>query len=44
MAKGTYATEHAGAKKGCGAYYGRKKEAKKVSNKLRRAWDKKLIG
>jgi hypothetical protein len=43
MTKGTYVTEHTGAKKGRGAYYGRKKEAKKVSKKLRRARDKKLI-
>jgi len=30
-------TEHSGAKKGKGAYYGRKKDAKKDSNKARRA-------
>lgn len=29
-------TEHSGAKKGKGAYYGRKKDAKKDSNKNRR--------
>jgi hypothetical protein len=33
-------TEHAGAKKGKGAYYGRKKDAKKESNKARREADK----
>lgn len=34
-------TEHSGAKKGKGAYYGRKKDAKKESNKARREADKK---
>ena len=29
-------TEHAGAKRGNGAYWGRKKDAKKESNKIRR--------
>ncbi len=33
-------TEHSGAKKGEGAYYGRKKDAKKDSNKNRRTADK----
>lgn len=33
-------TEHSGAKKGVGAYYGRKKDAKKDSNKNRRTDDK----
>jgi len=33
-------TEHSGAKKGKGAYYGRKKEAKRDSNKNRRKADK----
>jgi hypothetical protein len=32
-------TEHAGAKKGRGAYYGRKREAKRDSAKLRRRND-----
>jgi hypothetical protein len=32
-------TEHAGAKKGKGAYYGRKRDAKKESNKERRRVD-----
>lgn len=32
-------TEHAGAKKGKGAYWGRKKDAKKESNKERRRID-----
>ena len=36
-------TEHCGAKKGSGAFYGEKAEAKKVSKKLRRANDKKVI-
>jgi hypothetical protein len=34
-------TEHSGAKKGKGAYYGRKKDAKKDSKKARRENDKK---
>lgn len=37
-------TEHAGAKKGRGAFYGTKKVAKKVSKKARRAADKKAVG
>lgn len=36
-------TEHAGAKQGRGAYYGRRTEAKQVSRKLRRAADKKEV-
>jgi hypothetical protein len=36
-------TEHSGAKKGKGAYYGRKKEAKRDSNKNRRNADKAQI-
>jgi len=36
-------TEHSGAKHGKGAYYGRKKDAKKDSNKNRRANDKKTV-
>lgn len=36
-------TEHSGAKKGKGAYWGRKKDAKKDSNKLRRQDDKKNL-
>jgi hypothetical protein len=35
-------TEHSGAKKGCGAYWGRKAEAKKQSNHKRRKQDKTL--
>ena len=34
-------TEHTGAKKGKGAFYGRKAEAKRLSNKARRAADRK---
>jgi len=41
VANGAQKTEHSGAKKGCGAYWGRKKFAKKESNKLRRLNDKK---
>lgn len=33
-------TEHSGAKKGKGAYYGRKQDAKKDSNKKRRQMDR----
>lgn len=33
-------TEHNGSKKGNGAFYGRKAEAKRLSNKARRAADK----
>jgi len=40
MANVAKKTEHAGAKKGRGAYWGRKKEAKKESNKVRREADK----
>ena len=36
-------TEHSGAKKGKGGYHGRKKDAKRDSNKKRRANDKKEI-
>jgi len=35
-------TEHSGAKKGRGAYYGYKRNAKSISNKKRRANDKKI--
>jgi hypothetical protein len=34
-------TEHNGAKRGSGAYYGRKRDAKRLSNKTRRAADKR---
>jgi hypothetical protein len=36
-------TEHTGAKKAKGGYAGRKKEAKKESNKLRRLHSRKLV-
>lgn len=36
-------TEHSGAKKGKGAYWGKKKDAKKDSNKKRRTADKKSV-
>jgi hypothetical protein len=36
-------TEHSGAKKGKGGYHGRKQDAKRDSNKKRRANDKKAI-
>jgi len=36
-------TEHSGAKKGRGAYWGRKKDAKKESNSVRRKNDKKIV-
>ena len=35
-------TEHSGAKKGCGAYWGRKVDAKKQSNRKRRKQNKIL--
>lgn len=34
-------TEHNGSKKGKGAHYGRKADAKRLSNKARRAADRK---
>jgi hypothetical protein len=40
MGSGAKKTEHAGAKKGSGAYWGRKVAAKKESNKRRREYDK----
>jgi hypothetical protein len=40
MGHGAKKTEHAGAKKGCGAYWGRKVAAKKESNRVRREVDK----
>jgi hypothetical protein len=36
-------TEHSGLKKGCGAFWGRKVDAKKQSNRKRRETDKKVI-
>ena len=36
-------TEHAGAKKGRGAFYGRKVDAKKASNRRRREDDKRAV-
>jgi len=36
-------TEHSGAKKGKGAYWGRKADAKKESNRVRRENDKKVV-
>ena len=36
MAYGAKKSEHAGAKHGRGAYWGRKKDAKKESKKIRR--------
>jgi hypothetical protein len=35
-------TEHSGAKKGSGAYWGRKQDAKNESNRVRREADKKV--
>ena len=35
-------TEHSGSKKGCGAYWGLKADAKKQSNRKRREKDKIL--
>lgn len=41
MANAATKTEHSGAKRGKGAYYGRKADAKRESNKARRANDRK---
>jgi hypothetical protein len=43
MAWGTKKTEHAGAKKGAGAFYGRKADAKRGSNRQRRQDSKSTI-
>lgn len=40
MAYAPTKTEHNGSKKGCGAFYGPKKDAKQASKKHRRAADK----
>jgi len=40
MANEAQKTEHAGPKKGRGAYWGRKKDAKKESNRVRREANK----
>jgi hypothetical protein len=40
MANEAQKTEHAGPKKGRGAYWGRKKAAKNESNRVRREADK----
>ncbi len=40
MANEAQKTEHSGPKKGRGAYWGRKKDAKKESNRVRREADK----
>lgn len=37
-------TEHAGAKHGCGACYGRKIDAKHASNKERRVSSRRAVG
>lgn len=38
-------TEHSGPKKGCGAYYGAKADAKKESNRRRRRLDEReMVG
>jgi hypothetical protein len=43
MAYNAKKTEHAGPKKGNGAFYGRKADAKKASNRRRRENDKRLV-
>jgi hypothetical protein len=43
MAWGAKKTELAGAKKGTGAFYGRKADAKRSSNRKRRQADKSAI-
>ena len=44
MANESKQTEHSGPKKGNGAYWGRKKDAKHESNKKRREAGKVLVG
>jgi len=41
MARQNHKTEHSGAKKGRGAFYGPKRVAKKVSRKRRREMDRR---
>ena len=43
MAGNAKKTEHAGPKKGRGAYWGRKAEAKRESNKVRREDAKRAV-
>lgn len=43
MAWGAKKTEHAGAKKGTGAFYGCKVDAKRASNRRRRQNKKSII-
>jgi len=43
MAYNAKKTEHAGPKKGSGAFYGRKAEAKKASNRRRREDSKRAV-
>jgi hypothetical protein len=43
MAYNAKKTEHAGPKKGSGAFYGRKAEAKKASKRRRRQNDKRVV-
>jgi hypothetical protein len=43
MAGNAKKTEHAGPKKGRGAYWGRKAEAKRESNRLRRENAKRAV-
>lgn len=43
MAWGAKKTEHAGAKKGTGAFYGRKVDAKRASSRRRRQSKKAII-
>jgi hypothetical protein len=43
MANKSIATEHSGAKHGNGAYWGRKQDAKRESNKARRSADKASV-
>jgi hypothetical protein len=43
MAYNAKKTEHVGSKKGSGAFYGPKADAKKASNRRRRENDKRFI-
>jgi len=43
MAYSAYKTEHSGSKKGSGAYWGSKAEAKKESNRRRRDQARRIV-
>jgi hypothetical protein len=43
MAYSAHKTEHRGLKKGCGAYWGSKAEAKKESNRRRQEQARRIV-